>query len=379
MSVNGFVNKFNKDASDYLNGRLKIARFAAPFQRFRYDFPGLCESRYYLLSAGTKGGKTQATVHVIADAITQYMSTLLNGHFPEVKPCFVYIPLEESENDILARLYSWFFFNVLGERVDKDEIVFSSPKVCNDSVIKIQNLMNDDRTKLFTEVLDECFCVKEVANFNDVMTVLYSITRVCDSDDMNSYFFFAGNGLTKDTTVDLPCMVTHEGQANLRMVIIDHVSLLPLASGEKLKGTIDKLSTILVYIRNKFKISSWVVQQQNKETYNASAKSSGEIEPSVSGLADSSYTARDCNLFLALSNPYYFKLNSYKSFHDLDLFGDGIRFLSIVANRNGVPGGWIGLEFDGCCQTFTELPKQSDVENFEAARERIRLRQFQIG
>lgn len=378
MSASKFVDKFQRDASDYLSGKLKIARFAAPFQRFRYDFPGLCEGRYYLLSAGTKGGKSVISVHVIADALCQYMSELLNGNFPEVKPCFVYIPLEESEEDILARLYSWFFYNVLGERVSKDEIIFSSPKVNNDNVVRIQNLMNDDRTKLFTEIVEECFCVKEVASFNDILTVLYSITKVCDSDDMNAYFFFAGNGLSRDTTVDLPCMVTHEGQANLRMVIIDHISLLPYAQGEKLKGTIDKLSTILVYIRNKFKISCWVVQQQNKETYNASAKSSGEIEPSVSGLADSSYTARDCNMFLALANPFYFKIDKYKNYSDLDLFGDGIRFLSIVANRNGVPGGWIALEFDGCTNSLAELPKQSNTEEFEAARERIRNRQMQI-
>lgn len=375
MSSEAFTKKFNEDSNAYLNGKLKIARFNAPFYRFRYDFPGLCEGRYYLLSAGAKGAKTQCTVYVIVDALMQYLSTLLNGNLPDIKPCFIYIPLEESERDILARMYSLFIFKMWGKRIDKDSLIFSSPHLDNERVREITEYMNRPETKVFGELLDECFQVKECTTYSDIVRVLYSMCEYVSNGEDNHYFFFASNGLDKDEKEDLPCMTLHEGQKRLSLLIIDHVSLIPEAPRLGLKESIDKLSKMLVYVRNKFKISSWVVQQQSTETMNAAAKSSKNIEPTATGLADSKYTARDCNLFLGVTNPYYFSFDNYHGY-DISQLGDGVRFLSVIMNRNGVQGGSIGLEFDGACQYFNELPKLSDTKGLEEATQRIMNREM---
>ena len=77
------------------------------------------------------------------------------------------------------------------------------------------------------------------------------------------------------------------------LIIIDHISLIGLERGMSLRESINKLSEYAVQLKNKYNYSPVIVQQQSSETQSLDAFKSSKIKPTVNGLADSKYTARD--------------------------------------------------------------------------------------
>ena len=81
------------------------------------------------------------------------------------------------------------------------------------------------------------------------------------------------------------------------------------------------------------------------ETGNLEAFKNNKIRPTMSGLSDSKYTAKDCSMMLGITNPYSHELDSYLGY-DIRKFKDSIRFLEVVLNREGQSNGIIALYFD---------------------------------
>ena len=100
------------------------------------------------------------------------------------------------------------------------------------------------------------------------------------------------------------------------------------------------------------------------ETGNLEAFKNNKIRPTMSGLSDSKYTAKDCSMMLGITNPYSHELDNYLGY-DIRKFKDSIRFLEVVLNREGQSNGIIALYFDGKTCTFRELPPPNDREALE--------------
>ena len=92
------------------------------------------------------------------------------------------------------------------------------------------------------------------------------------------------------------------------------------------------------------------------ETFSLDAFKAKKIRPTASGLADSKYTAKDCDMMIGLSSPNSFEIPEYMRYNIMD-FRDNIRFMEIVLNRHGNSNGMEALYFDGATCTFDELPK----------------------
>ena len=100
------------------------------------------------------------------------------------------------------------------------------------------------------------------------------------------------------------------------------------------------------------------------ETGHLEAFKNNKIRPTMSGLSDSKYTAKDCSMMLGITNPYSHELTTYLGY-DITKFKDSIRFLEVVLNREGQSNGIIALYFDGKTCTFRELPPPTDKEALE--------------
>ena len=123
-----------------------------------------------------------------------------------------------------------------------------------------------------------------------------------------------------------------------------------------LKQSMDKMSEYLAkYLRNKYKFSPIVIQQQTFESEGNEAFKLGKVRPSVAGLGDSKYTSRDSDIVLGLFSPFRFAIKNYEGY-DITKFKDKIRFLEVIVNRNGEMGGLCPLFFDGAVCDFKELP-----------------------
>ena len=84
-----------------------------------------------------------------------------------------------------------------------------------------------------------------------------------------------------------------------------------------------------------------------------------KLRPTLANLSDSKYTARDANIVLGLFSPFKYELREYLGY-DITKLKDNVRFLEVIINRGGSPGGIVALYFDGAVNYFNELPKAED-------------------
>ena len=68
---------------------------------------------------------------------------------------------------------------------------------------------------------------------------------------------------------------------------------------------------------------------------------------------------RDCNVALGIFSPFKYELKEYFGY-DISKLRDNCRFLEVLINRGGSPGGIIALYFDGATNYFSELPRADD-------------------
>jgi hypothetical protein len=139
------------------------------------------------------------------------------------------------------------------------------------------------------------------------------------------------------------------------------VSLLESEKGLTLRETINKLSEYMIILRNRFNYIPVVVQQQSVETTNLEAFKSNKIRPTMAGLSDSKYTAKDCDIMIGITNPYSHELPEYLGY-DIKTLKGNFRCMEIVLNRSGQSNGLCPLYFDGAINFFNELPLPSDTQ-----------------
>lgn len=95
-----------------------------------------------------------------------------------------------------------------------------------------------------------------------------------------------------------------------------------------------------------------------------------QVIPSVNGLGDAKTTARDAHATLGLFSPYRFQIRTHLNY-DITEFKDYIRFLYIIADRNGAVGTIVPLLFRGDVSTFEELPQPDKVEILKAIKQAL--------
>lgn len=107
------------------------------------------------------------------------------------------------------------------------------------------------------------------------------------------------------------------------------------------------------------------------ETTNLEAFKSNKIRPTMAGLSDSKYTAKDCDVMIGITNPYSFELPEYLGY-DIKVFKSSFRCMEIVLNRSGQSNGLCPLYFDGAINYFRELPLPHDKEGIDKVYNYIR-------
>jgi hypothetical protein len=147
-------------------------------------------------------------------------------------------------------------------------------------------------------------------------------------------------------------------------VIIDHITLIRLESGMKLKENMDLLSSYLVEARNKYGISPIVIQQFSRDISSTDrAKTYSDIKPKVSDFKDSGTTSQDANIIIALSDPAPLKANG-ESFHlGYDLRkAKNYRTLYVLRSRDGGDGFTHISLLEGTGKVL-HLPESKDFDN----------------
>lgn len=142
--------------------------------------------------------------------------------------------------------------------------------------------------------------------------------------------------------------------------IIDHISLISTEKGMDLRNSMGKLSSeYIVKLRNRYKFTFAVVQQQAQAQESMENLKFNRLKPTADGLSDNKQTIRDVNLCIGLYTPFRYSIKEYEGY-DITRFKDNIRFLEIIAGREGGGGNICPLYFDGAVNYFRELPLPTD-------------------
>ena len=151
----------------------------------------------------------------------------------------------------------------------------------------------------------------------------------------------------------------------INLIFIDHISCCTTERGYTLKQSIDKIVDYCVGFRNTYKVSTLIIQQQNTQGESAQNIKINKIRPSKEGLADSTYTGNYCNILFGLFSPIKYEIDNYCNYPIKGSrgFGDNIRFLECVLNRDGAAsaGELLPLFFDGKVCWYHELPSTNTL------------------
>lgn len=330
-----------------LNGGINSV--PSPFKRFRNDFIGIEQGKYYCITGGTKSAKTQ-----LSSFIFIYNTILYAYHNPDkVRVKIFYFPLEETPEDVLLRFMSYLLYTLSDYKIEISPTDLQSTdnnKVLDENILDLlksneyQEILKFFQDSIIfststnpTGVYNEC---RKYAHENG--TVHHKKQKVKDEiegiKEIDAFDYYEQNDVDE-----------------YRIIYYDHISLTNTERGMTLKQSIDKLSEYFVILRNRYKFTIVDVHQQAFAGESLEAYKENKLRPTIGNLADSKYPARDCNVAIGIFSPFKHELREYFGYN-IGILRDNIRFIEILVNRGGSPGGLLALYFNGAVNYFKELP-----------------------
>ena len=345
--LNGLEERRNR----LLNGL--INSIPSPFIRFSNDFIGIEQSKYYVVTSSTKGAKTQ-----FASFVFIYNTLLYAYNNPDkLKVKIFYYPLEETPEDVMTRFMSYLLYTLSGFKIRVAPIDLRSTnnnKVLDGSVLE---LLKSEKYIKILEFFESSIIFSSSTNPTGVYNECKKYAEEHGTVHTKKQKIKDEFGVVKE--IDAFDYYEQDDPDEYRIIFYDHVSLTSTERGLTLKQSIDKLSEYCVLLRNRYKYSPVVIQQQAFAGESLDAFKENKLRPTIANLADSKYPSRDCNICLGIFSPFKFELKEYMGY-DITKLRDNVRFVEVLINRSGSPGGIIALYFDGAVNYFSELPRAND-------------------
>lgn len=348
--VNRTIDYLKARRNKLLNGG--VNSIPSPFKRFSSEFVGVEQGKYYVVTGATKSGKTQ-----LASYLFLYNTLLYAYNNPDkVRLKVFYYSLEETPEDVTQRFMSYLLNYTNNYRISPTDL---------------QSTRNDKPVKEEVLALLEQEEIRDILKFYEEK-VEFSSSRNATGvyNEVKRYMEEHGTVHRRPQKVKDDFGGVKEVQAfdwyepndpnEYVLVIFDHLSLIQTERGMTLKQSADKLSEYFVLLRNRYKVTPVLIQQQSFEMESLEAFKSNKLRPTAQGLADSKYSSRDANCLLGIFNPFKHELPEYKKY-DITKLGDNCRFLEVILNRGGSVGGIVGLFFDGATCNWSELPRPEDT------------------
>lgn len=337
-----------------LNGG--INSIPSPFIRFSDDFIGIEQASYYCVTSSTKGAKTQ-----FASFVFVFNALLYAYKNPDkVRLKIFYYPLEETPEDIMTRFMSFLLYTLSKGKIRIAPIDLKSTKNNKPVDDKILELLNTEEYSKIIQFFEDNVIFSSSTNPTGVYTECRRYAE--EHGTVHKKKQKIKNEFTgKTEEIDAFDYYEQDDPDEYRLIFYDHISLTSTERGLTLKQSIDKLSEYFVILRNRYKFSPVVIQQQAFANEGLDAFKENKLRPTIAGLSDSKYISRDANVVLGLFSPFKFELPEYQRY-DITKLKDNVRFLEVLVNRGGSPGGLVALYFDGAVNYFDELPRPEEKE-----------------
>lgn len=148
------------------------------------------------------------------------------------------------------------------------------------------------------------------------------------------------------------------------IIIVDTVNLADMDSGhETVKSSIDRISRLCVWFRNKCNFTPIIIQQFNAEISSTDRSRYGVTTPLLRDFEDSKRTTKDANVVFGLYDAQRHLKEDQAIFKGYDILQlkSWFRSLHLLKNRNSEPNKFIPLKFAGAVGCFSQLPEAKDM------------------
>jgi len=335
----------------------------SPFTRFRRDFPGVERGKYYLVSGATKAAKSQITNYLFVYNTVLYCYFHPNIVYPKI----FYFPLEETPENITLRFMAFLLYKLTKGKVRISPMDLKSTDERKPLSQDILDLMENEEFKAILDLYEDIVSFEDLRN----PTGIFKTAKAYAENNGKTVF--------KDLTIKDEFGIEKKikkfdyyipnNPNEYIFILVDHIGLIDTekdANGKPmdLRESINKLSEYMIILRNRYSYIPVIVQQQGLDTTSLEAFKANKIRPTVAGLSDSKYTAKDASVMIGITNPFSFELPDYLGY-DLRCLKGNARFLEIVLNREGQANGICPLFFDGAINEFEELPLPTEVDKLK--------------
>lgn len=258
--VHRIIGNLEERRQRVLNGDINC--IPSPLPRFRCDFPGVEQGKYYLVSGGSKAAKTQITSFLFL-----FNSVLYAYQHPEKVDLIVfYFPLEETPEAITLRFMSFLLYILSGGKIVRSSTDLRSVDERNPLDEDVLKELNSDRYQRILDFFEEHVHFYQEKNPTGIFLKVKSYAESHGTTHYKEMKFNRENG--KEESAQVFDYYVPNNPNEYVLIITDHVSLLSTERGGSLKEAIDTFSTYMVTLRNRYNYTPIVVQQQGANLHN---------------------------------------------------------------------------------------------------------------
>lgn len=225
---------------------------------------GVTKETYTLILSNSGAGKSSFALYA-------YVYKPLMEHLDDDNYKVLFFALEMSEWSLYIKLLSIYIFEKYGIQLSFKEILSK----------KKEYVLSDEHYELIKECkpwLEQISKKLEVYDKHVNANTVYAILK--------KRLESMGRFVETDTKL----MYIPNNPNLIYTVVIDHIGLISVPTGSSLKQEIDKLSSYLVTLREKCRISPVVVQQANREQGNIERFKQGKSAFTINDAKDSGNT-----------------------------------------------------------------------------------------
>lgn len=357
------TNKFKEVQAENLlrKKRLEEGKYNClpfPFRRFRKIYPGFERSKFILITANQKVGKSK-----LADYLFIYEPLFFMVEHPEAqfKIKDIYFSLEMSATEKYNEFLCHLLYRLDGIHIDT-RTLRSVDSPCDQHIL---DLLETERYQKYIKAYED------MVIFNDTDKNPTGIRKFYREYALN-------HGHYNYTTVKVPNELgiieekqildpinpyTQDDEEEWRIIILDNAANVSTEKGfDTQRAAIEKVSKDGITAKKQLKYIFVLIQHQAQAQEGIENLKLDRLLPSADGLGNNKETIRDVNCAMGLFNPAKFDKREFKKYDIVKLRGYA-RFLNIIDDRDyGAAGAICPLLFDGAISNFAELPLPNDSE-----------------
>ena len=338
-----------------LDGKVNSIPLGLP--RFSGELPGIEQKTIYQITASTKVGKTQISDYLFL--YTPFFYAFNNREKIRLK--IFYFTLEMSKEQKYMQFMCHLIFILSKGLIRVTPKDLRSVDANKPLPQEILDILNSDEYKEYFEFFEQT--VVFIDNIRNPFGIYKFMREYAKTHGVQhtKVVTFTDNATGEEVTQTVDDYYEPYDPEEYVEVMIDHMALMSPENGQDVRAAMVKFSSdYAIILRNKYNyIVAEIVQQAAAQEGNENMKL-GKLKPTLDGYGDAKVIARDADVIIGLFSPFRHALQNYEGY-DITKFRDNIRFMELIAGREGGGGTVCPLFFDGGVNFFAELSLSTDI------------------